>query len=699
MSVLSQDQTNALEAQLTPLTVGEDTYLLKAHLHEEVATLLFPNGVQTDADYDQVVIQATKFANHRGYAGEITLRPPQVAFGQAGIYLRKQPPLCSHLVSPDFLGQPFTDAYKPIAYYPVQTVCNEIARELHGTSRLSSDVLNLLEEQIETAMVAQGWQRSQGARPRYEKPLVPNLDGLHASLLAWLQTRHQAVYHSDLMRQATTYVYSRAYDVPHTAHPDYRQLFQPILDALPAALRAAKFETTHTSGIYNPQPLEISAEMPTQLSAALNALSPIPSKHGDVLNYDLVWKAIAVLFDMRHTQFTTTQTRQVETTLLNDWLQRHRYQLKSRYVRGRDCAPRQHDGFRAYFPVCQVVQDTNHQIALGSGNGKAFPVHAPLCIIDEKRNAIVCLQLIGNPQAVKANWARLMTAYQTPVEIDGIYIRQRGMKQHLVLKKPLPLDQAEWVLLHKQASYEAMQPDEPFYVLDNGTDEIPTAFFPMLDAALAIPLQPHWATYFWQQGLALNLIRPVNDRSYGKMAWHVNTATETWEQIIHDGFQSGALVLLLNGKPIETPDALEIISTYTTDDAVDDGLLYDVEDIEAVFKEAELEDLLTDVPALIVPTETAFPLGRIVTTPGALELAQQGVDISASLRRHAAGDWGELDTHDRRANDHALKQNDGRLFSSYEHNLITESGERTVKLWIITEWDRSVTTLLRPDEY
>jgi hypothetical protein len=120
-----------------------------------------------------------------------------------------------------------------------------------------------------------------------------------------------------------------------------------------------------------------------------------------------------------------------------------------------------------------------------------------------------------------------------------------------------------------------------------------------------------------------------------------------------------------------------------------------------------------------------FELGRIVATPGALELAEAyGIDFSMLLDRHVTGDWGDLGAEDKRANDDAVKSG-ARILSSY--------GQEPRKLWIITdaagdvcpacwagagncepdkgEWDgemhfrtdlparRSVTTILRPEEY
>jgi hypothetical protein len=88
-----------------------------------------------------------------------------------------------------------------------------------------------------------------------------------------------------------------------------------------------------------------------------------------------------------------------------------------------------------------------------------------------------------------------------------------------------------------------------------------------------------------------------------------------------------------------------------------------------------------------------FPLGQIVATPGALAaLAKAGQTPLDFLTRHVCGDWGELDTHDRKENELGLKRG-FRLLSSYR----TSSGD--TKVWVITEADRSVTTVLLPEEY
>jgi hypothetical protein len=87
-----------------------------------------------------------------------------------------------------------------------------------------------------------------------------------------------------------------------------------------------------------------------------------------------------------------------------------------------------------------------------------------------------------------------------------------------------------------------------------------------------------------------------------------------------------------------------------------------------------------------------FDLGLVLLTPGAgAELARSKHLAEEFLLRHKHGDWGELPPEDIRANDAALRR-DSRLLSAYRTR-------RDGKLWIITEWDRSTTTLLLPEEY
>lgn len=98
------------------------------------------------------------------------------------------------------------------------------------------------------------------------------------------------------------------------------------------------------------------------------------------------------------------------------------------------------------------------------------------------------------------------------------------------------------------------------------------------------------------------------------------------------------------------------------------------------------------------PSLTRFPAGQIVATPGALRaLEEAGQTPREFLARHLAGDWGDVDQGDKQANDAACQyegdlDRQDRILSAYRT-------ARGIRIWIITERDRSATTLLLPEEY
>lgn len=89
-------------------------------------------------------------------------------------------------------------------------------------------------------------------------------------------------------------------------------------------------------------------------------------------------------------------------------------------------------------------------------------------------------------------------------------------------------------------------------------------------------------------------------------------------------------------------------------------------------------------------------LGKLVWTAGInAEIADStefAKFVSKSLKRYQSGDWGEMSDEDKKANDAAVRTGEDRIFASYKMS-------EDVKIWIITEWDRSYTTILFPSEY
>ena len=92
------------------------------------------------------------------------------------------------------------------------------------------------------------------------------------------------------------------------------------------------------------------------------------------------------------------------------------------------------------------------------------------------------------------------------------------------------------------------------------------------------------------------------------------------------------------------------------------------------------------------PDKTLFPLGKLVATPGAIDLLKRHkLSPFDFISRHWQGDWGDLEIDDCYANDRALREGT-RLLSSYRIDAHD-------KLWVITEADRSSTCILLPSEY
>jgi len=88
-----------------------------------------------------------------------------------------------------------------------------------------------------------------------------------------------------------------------------------------------------------------------------------------------------------------------------------------------------------------------------------------------------------------------------------------------------------------------------------------------------------------------------------------------------------------------------------------------------------------------------FELGSVYATPGALAAIEAaGKTPGDFIQRHLSNDWGELDAEDSRLNDAAVRSGKDRILSAYR----TSTG---AKIWCITEWDRSSTTVLLPEEY
>jgi hypothetical protein len=181
-----------------------------------------------------------------------------------------------------------------------------------------------------------------------------------------------------------------------------------------------------------------------------------------------------------------------------------------------------------------VQNDPNKTLSLAQG----LAVYTPAMAIDDVDDTLVYLEMIGPKQSVKANWAALVGGGKVHW-LGRQRIQLDGMKQHVRVQASLPCGWTSTALIHKQASLKEMSPEQPFYLLDDGTQPIPPLFYPMLNKALALPLLESWSEYLWENGRERILITLLDDgEGQGYAAWRVLPTPEEWQQLAESGLRN-----------------------------------------------------------------------------------------------------------------------------------------------------------------
>ncbi len=99
------------------------------------------------------------------------------------------------------------------------------------------------------------------------------------------------------------------------------------------------------------------------------------------------------------------------------------------------------------------------------------------------------------------------------------------------------------------------------------------------------------------------------------------------------------------------------------------------------------------------PQPGLFPPGEVVVTPSALDrLMMFQVEPATLVARHLQGDWGDVPAEDTRENEYSLRHG-LRILSSYPVCDAADEGCQEHRIWVLTEADRSATTILRPEDY
>ncbi len=235
------------------------------------------------------------------------------------------------------------------------------------------------------------------------------------------------------------------------------------------------------------------------------------------------WQVEQLVKDGRISQALRQLGYQTELT----WCQPYHFQPK---LKG-------HDAQQVILKEVRVKNDPAMKLALAKG----LAVFTPALAIDDVDETLVYLEMIGVKQSVKANWAALVGAGKVHW-LGRKRIRLEGMKEHVKIQATLPCGWANHILIHKQASLKEMNPEQPFYLLDDGNQPIPPLFYPMLNKCLALPLLPEWAGYLWENGRSAQPYHALNDgEGQGYAAWRVLPAPEAWQEVVQGGLNLQAI--------------------------------------------------------------------------------------------------------------------------------------------------------------
>jgi hypothetical protein len=521
------------------VTVGEAVYLPSNAALQAVAAVLYPGGIESEPAYRAVAQTTEKACAYLGFGEEVALAPPAVPFAARGSYRKQYPPLDEEAVLRR-LERARLDSFQPRQTIGCEALWNEFGYERYRRrwSELSPAQQTPIREQIEELAARAGWAKeSEEGDPSYVRPLAINRKGALEQLRSYIGNQNgRSLLKSSLIHQAQVGAYGRGF---------YDKTIAPELERLiNQALQAQGYNPVEEDGEHHLQALAFTAEEETALTEQLAAIPPVMTEMGQAL---LLAEVVAVV------------ERVTETTLANEWqaealaregavnraLRQMGYKPQVSYCQSYQFQPRlpaeraatRVGGHPVLFKEVRVLNDRGRKLALAKG----LAVFTPALTIDDEDDTLVYLEMVGAKQAVKGNWAALVGGGKVHW-LGRKRIQLEGMKGHVKLQTTLPCGWVNQVLLHKQASLKEMNPEMPFYLLDDGGQRLPPLFYPMLNRCLALPLLPAWAGYLWEQGRERKLIRLLdNGEGQGYAAWRALPAPEVWQQIVQAGLAEGEI--------------------------------------------------------------------------------------------------------------------------------------------------------------
>ncbi|HFQ93778.1 MAG TPA: hypothetical protein ENK32_07195, partial [Anaerolineae bacterium] len=505
------------------ITAAEDTCLPDDAALQVVAAVLYPDGIETEKAYDLARRTAEKACAHLGYGEAVQLGPPLVPFAQRGSYRRKRPPLDPRFVL-DELELAGTSSTYPRQEMIHTVLWNKAGIEVYGKRwrDLSPAEQQSIEAQVDEIAQQAGWSRNDNS---YFRPLPVDEAAVRSRIGELLrQAKGHPVSVGSVVYQAQLGAYGRGF---------YANELAPALQTIVAqTLQANNYRPAPEEGEYRPLPVTIT-ETEAGIREKLAGISPVMTQFGpalmlrDVLesvtedNWNVsTWQAEQLLKDSPVGQLLRQMGYQTETA----WLQPYQFRPQK---------PDHDDARQVILKEVRISSDPDRKLSLARG----LPVYTPAVVLDSDNDNIVYLEMVGHKQAVRANWAAL--AAKKVRWIGGQRVYLDGMKEHVLVRASLPCGWVDYILIHKQASIREMNPEAPFFLLDDGRQPIPPLFYPMLNNCLAVPVLAEWAGYLWENGRARRLITLLNKgEGQGYAAWRVLPAPDEWQKVVQDGLKS-----------------------------------------------------------------------------------------------------------------------------------------------------------------
>lgn len=281
--------------------------------------------------------------------------------------------------------------------------------------------------------------------------------------------------------------------------------------------------------------MAIPPEAAAPLTDQLRALATVRTTYGPALLLDDVLAVVKALAGIK--TISAWQAQQlVQEGVVGRRLRQLGYRAELTWCQPYHFQPPLGDGrtSQVILREIRVQNDPDKKLSLATG----LAVYTPALVIDDVDDTLVYLEMVGARQSVKANWAALVGGGKVHW-IGRKRVQLDGMKARVKIQTTLPCGWAHHILIHKQASLKEMNPEQPFYLLDDGAQPIPPLFYTMLNKCLALPLLEGWSEYLWENGRERSLISLLDDGvGQGYAAWRVLPASAEWQEIMETGLKS-----------------------------------------------------------------------------------------------------------------------------------------------------------------